>query len=119
MIRPKKQGGSVAIDTVPLPEKPAIKKKPTKGSVAIDTVPLPERNARLATKMLKVERQLGKFVASAESTAEILTFVGPLRKCSFHPHYRPGMTQHEGEQATCDAIESFLDCLAGRPKKPE
>jgi len=135
----KTQGGSVAIDTVPLPEKPATEGKratgttaigtwPTperpamkrvKGAVAIDTVPLPERNARLAAKMLKIERQLGRLVAAATSTAGVVAAIAPMRKCNFRPRYRAGMTQAEGAQATCDAIEAFLDCLAGKSGKPE
>jgi hypothetical protein len=134
-----KQGGNVAIDTVPLPEQPATKRKRPRGSVAvgtwptperpatkrvngavaIDTVPLPERNARLAAKMLRIERQLGKLVAAATSTAGIVAEIAPMRKCAFRPHYRAGMTQAEGAQATCDAIEAFLDCLAGKSGKPE
>jgi hypothetical protein len=91
-----------------------IKEKKKSGSVAIDTVPLPERNARLAAKMLKVERQLGRIVAAAKSSDDLTSTVLPMRKCSFRPRYRYGMSASEGSQATCDAIEAFLDCLAGK-----
>lgn len=60
MRKERKKSGSVAIDTVPLPDKPVGKKVPRRGTVAIDTVPLPERDAHLARKMLKVERDMGR-----------------------------------------------------------
>lgn len=115
----RKKGGSVAIDTVPLPEKPLGKKVPRKGSVAIDTVPLPERNARLAGKMLTVERQLGRLVAQSRSRRELLDAVALTRACRFRPHYRHDMSTSEGAQATCDAIEAFLDCLGGKSARPD
>jgi hypothetical protein len=116
---PRKKGGSVAIDTVTLPEKPLGKRAARKGSVAIDTVPLPERNARLAREMLTVERQLGRLVAQSRNKSELLEAVALTRACRFRPHYRHGMTPGEGAQATCDAIEAFLDCLAGKSARPE
>lgn len=115
----RKKGGSVAIDTVPLPEKPRSKRMPRKGTVAIDTVPLPERNARLTAKMLKVERNIGRLVAQATSSSDLNSAVVRLRTCSFRPRYRHDMTPSEGAQATCDAIEGFLDCLAGKSARPE
>ena len=114
MKKPKHKGRKVAIDTVPLPEKPTARRVTSRGSVAIDTVPLPERNARLATKMLTLERQMGRAVAATSSATDLIAVVAPMRKCRFRPRYRPGMTSSEGAQATCDAIEAFLDCLAGR-----
>ncbi len=111
--------GGTAIGTWPTPEEPAVKPGHRSGAVAIDTVPLPERNAHLAERMLKLERQLGKVVASASSAGTLETAVAPLRTCGFRPHYRHGMTHEEGAQATCDAIEGFLDCLSGKAGKSE
>ena len=93
---------------------------PRKGAVAIDTVPLPERNARLTAKMLKVERNIGRLVAQSHQQQRTLnSAVVRLRTCSFRPRYRHDMTPSEGAQATCDAIEGFLDCLAGKSARPE
>ncbi|HEX9011111.1 MAG TPA: hypothetical protein VF804_12155 [Holophagaceae bacterium] len=113
----KKEG--IAIGTWPTPEKTALEPPRRGGAVAIDTVPLPERNARLAEKLLKVEKQMGKLVAGASSASSLETLVTPLRTCAFRPHYRHGMTNAEGAQATCDAIEAFLDCLSGKAGKAE
>jgi len=111
--------GGIAIGTWPTPEQPAVEKPHRRGSVAIDTVPLPERNARLAERMMKLEEQMGQLVAATGSASTLERLVAPTRTCGFRPHYRPGMTSQEGAQATCDAIEGFLDCLSGKAGKPD
>ncbi len=93
-------------------------KQPHRGrTTAIDTVPLPERNAALSGKLAKLELQMGKLVAFAQSSSSLEAAVAPMRTCAFHPHYRHGMTADEGAQATCDAIEAFIDCLSGKAGK--
>lgn len=95
------------------------KRKPRGGSLAIDTATLPERNARLSIRMLELERQVGRFVASATSSGDIEAAIRPMRSCGFRPHYSAGMMRAEGAQATCDAIEAFIDCLAGKAAKTD
>ncbi|WP_243286620.1 hypothetical protein [Geothrix terrae] len=111
------KGEGIAIGTWPTPEKPAVKHAHRGGTAAIDTVPLPERHAVLTGKLEKLELQMGKLVAYAPSASSLEAAVAPLRTCAFHPHYRHGMTADEGAQATCDAIEAFVDCLTGKAGK--
>ena len=112
------KGEGIAIGTWPTPEKPAAKSAHREGTIAIDTVPLPERNAHIAGKLAKLELQMGKLVTSARSVPSLEVAVAPMRACAFRPHYRHGMTADEGAQATCDAIEAFIDCLTGKAGKP-
>ncbi len=59
--RKKRGRGSIAIDTVPLPEKTRRPKKRGRGSVAIDTVPLPEKVLGMKVKKGRVTVARGKY----------------------------------------------------------